>query len=179
MTVTVRARSGLAILRSTAAAVTLLVVAAAGCAVGARAPAATPDLRASLPAASATTQRIVLRFDRGAVAATLADTSAGREFAALLPLTVDLHDPMGQAKAGRLPTPIHHTGAASVTDPEVGGLYYVPGSGMLAIFYDDLGQAVPPPGLVRLGAVDDDLDTIAAAGNRTRVRIDLTDRTNT
>jgi hypothetical protein len=34
----------------------------------------------------------------------------------------------------------------------------------LAIFYDDLGQTVPPPGLIRLGAVDADLALLAAAG---------------
>ena len=38
----------------------------------------------------------------------------------------------------------------------------------MAVFYDDLGQTVPPPGLVRLGAVDGGLDAIAAAGNRVR-----------
>ena len=37
---------------------------------------------------------------------------------------------------------------------------------MLAVFYDDLGQTVPRPGLVRLGAVDSDLTAVAAAGNR-------------
>jgi hypothetical protein len=121
----------------------------------------------------------VLRFDHGVVTATLDDTAAARGFAALLPLTLDLHDPMGQAKAGRLPAPIDHAGAEAVTDPDSGGIYVVPGSDMLAIFYDDLGQSVPLPGLVRLGVVDGDLDAILDAGNRIRVRIEQTDRRST
>ena len=47
----------------------------------------------------------------------------------------------------------------------------------MAVFYDDLGQTVPPPGLVRLGTVDGGVDSIADAGNRIRVRIDLADGT--
>ena len=81
---------------------------------------------------------------------------------------------MGQAKSGRLPrrsTPP----ARPRPDPDAGGIYYVPDSQTLAVFYDDLGQTVPPPGLIRLGAVDGDLTPVAAAGNRVRVRIDLAD----
>jgi hypothetical protein len=120
-------------------------------------------------------QRIVVSFDDEVVPATLADTTAGHQFAALLPVTVELRDPMGQAKSGRLPAPIETIGTAPVTDPDAGGIYYAPGAQTLAVFYDDLGQTVPAPGLVRLGAVDSDLASIAAAGNRIRVRVDLAD----
>ena len=50
---------------------------------------------------------------------------------------------------------------------------------MLAVFYDDLSQKVPPPGLTRLGTVDGDLTAIGAAGNRVRVRVELADATCT
>lgn len=50
----------------------------------------------------------------------------------------------------------------------------LPDSQILAVFYDDLGQTVPAPGLIHLGAVDGDLSPVAA-GNRVRVRIDLAD----
>lgn len=116
-------------------------------------------------------QRIVVRFGDEVVPATLADTPAGRQLEELLPLTVELRDPMGQAKSGRLPTAIDTAGSDAVTDPAVGGIYYDPASQTLAVFYDDLGQSVPPPGLVRLGAVDSDLSSIAAAGNRFQARI--------
>jgi hypothetical protein len=40
-------------------------------------------------------------------------------------------------------------------------------------YYDDLGQTVPDPGLVRLGVVDSGLDYLADAGRRFTVRVDL------
>ena len=84
---------------------------------------------------------------------------------------------MGQAKSGRLPSPIDIAGADRVTDPAVGEMYYWPDSATIAIFYDDLGQSVPPPGMVRLGTVDGGVEMIADAGNRVRVRMDLADGT--
>ncbi len=121
--------------------------------------------------------RVVLRFDEEVVAVSLADTPPARQFAAMLPLDLDLRDPMGQAKSGPLPGPIDIAGADTVTDPAVGEMYYWPDSATIAIFYDDLGQSVPPPGMVRLGTVDGGVDMIADAGNRVRVRMDLADGT--
>jgi hypothetical protein len=44
----------------------------------------------------------------------------------------------------------------------------------LAVYYDDLGQSVPPPGLIRLGTVDTGVvDQIAEAGGLFTVRIDV------
>lgn len=117
--------------------------------------------------------RIVLRFGDESAAATLADTPAAREFAAMLPLQLKLHDPMGQAKSGHLPRPIEATGVEPVFDPAVGEIYYSAPSSTFAILYDDLGQTIPAPGLVRLGSVDTGMDRIAEAGNRFTVRIDL------
>ena len=61
----------------------------------------------------------------------------------MLPLPLNLHDPMGQAKSGQLPSPIDVTGAEPVFPPRVGELYYWAPSHTVAIFYDDLGQSVP------------------------------------
>ena len=47
-----------------------------------------------------------------------------------------------------------------------------PRSGVIAVYYDDLGQTVPDPGLVRLGVVDAGLDNLADAGRQFTVRID-------
>jgi hypothetical protein len=116
--------------------------------------------------------RVVLRIGEGVATATLEDTPAAGELAAMLPLTLRLQDPMGQAKSGTLPTPLPLTDDERVTDPEAGGLYYWPPSGALAIFYEDLGQSVPSPGLVRLGSVDAGLDVVASAGNRFTLSID-------
>ncbi|MDX3102485.1 hypothetical protein ACIBO5_22430 [Nonomuraea angiospora] len=40
------------------------------------------------------------------------------------------------------------------------------------MYYDDLGQTVPDPGLVRLGVVKTGLDRLAEAGERVTVRIE-------
>ena len=91
----------------------------------------------------------------------------------MLPLQLNLHDPMGQAKSGPLPRTLDATGVEPVFDPTIGGIYYSAHSSTFAIFYDDLGQSIPDPGLVRLGSVDTGMDRIAEAGNRFTVRIDL------
>jgi hypothetical protein len=67
----------------------------------------------------------VVRFDHAVVPATLADTGPGRQFAALLPLTLELRDAMGQAKSGPLPARIDATGSGRVHDPDAGGIYYL------------------------------------------------------
>ncbi len=95
----------------------------------------------------------------------------------MLPLSLTLHDPMGQAKSGRLPYRIDASAAQRVNDPELAGIYYWPPTGDIAIFYDDLGQSVPPPGMVRLGSVDRGLDKIASAGNQFTVWINVADPT--
>ncbi|HET7477070.1 MAG TPA: cyclophilin-like fold protein [Dermatophilaceae bacterium] len=110
---------------------------------------------------------------------TLDDTAPARAFAAMLPLRLTMHDPMGQAKSGQLPATIAVTGADRVVDPSVGLLYYWAPGNAVAIFYDDLGQTVPPPGLVRLGVVDSGAASIGKGGNRIPVRIELADRTGT
>lgn len=138
-----------------------------------------PATVASTPDHGATAGRVLLRVPNGLATITLDDTTAARAFAATMPLGLTLHDPMGQAKSGPLPSPVDVTGAEPVSDPRVGELYYWAPSNTVAIFYDDLGQTVPPPGLVRLGVVDSGLASISAAGNRFPVRFELADRTVT
>jgi hypothetical protein len=136
-------------------------------------PAASSAPSVTQPAAdSSGGMRVVLRMSDGTATATLTDTAAAREFAALLPVQLILRDPMGQAKSGRLPRPLAVAGADRVIDPDAAGLYYWPPSGDIGIFYDDLGQTVPAPGMVRLGTVTSGLPTIASAGNRFTVSIE-------
>jgi hypothetical protein len=116
--------------------------------------------------------RIELRIGDEVATATLAGTPAARDLVAMLPLQLELGDPMGQAKSGRLPGPLDLTGAEPVFDPVVGELYYWAPSDTFAIFYEDFGQSIPDPGLVRVGAVDSGMDRIAGAGNDFTVRID-------
>jgi hypothetical protein len=147
-----------------------------GCSVaGPAAGLDSPNLPVTPTSTSSDSVRVLLQFGDETATATLADTPAARELAAMLPLELDLRDPMGQAKSGPLPRPLDVSAADPVFDPAVGQIYYSAPSRTFAVFYTDLGQSVPEPGLVRLGAVDTDLERIADAGNRFTVRIDLAD----
>ncbi|MET8993089.1 cyclophilin-like fold protein [Nonomuraea wenchangensis] len=157
----------------------LLTAALAGLLTGCSLPAdpqatgpMTPPASSPGMASAASGMPVVLRFGDHAVTATLTDTTMSRQFTAMLPLTVQLTDAWGQAKAGPLPRPLTAGGGAPVHDPTVGGIYFWPVSGMIAVYYDDLGQTVPDPGLVRLGVVQDGLDDLSRAGSRLTVRIE-------
>ena len=130
---------------------------------------------APMPANAMGRERVELVVDGHIATATLADTPAAHQFAATLPVELELRDSFGQAKSGALPYALDVGDASRVFDPADGGVYYWPDGGYLAVFNDDLGQHVPPPGLVHLGVVDSGLDAIASAGNRIMVRIDLVD----
>jgi hypothetical protein len=125
----------------------------------------------SLPAAEGSTSAVAT--------ATLDDTPAAREFSAMLPLRLHLHDPMGHARSGQLPWGINVSDADRVLDPSAGEIYYWPPSGHIGIFYVDLDQTVSTPGLVPLGTVSSGLDELVSAGNRFTVWVDRADGTGT
>jgi hypothetical protein len=119
--------------------------------------------------------RIRLIIGDDVATATLEDDAAARDFAAMLPMTIDLHDLFGREKAGRLPRELSIDGARREFDYEVGEIaYWSPGND-IAIFYADDGQAIPQPGLVRLGTVATGLEVIAAAGNDFELTIEPLD----
>jgi hypothetical protein len=124
-----------------------------------------PTSATAVPTEEAGSVRITLTVGDEVATATLADTPAGHQLAAMLPITVDLQDPFGQAKSGPLPHPIDVAGTAREFHPITGGVYYWSDGDQLAVFYDALGQAVPPPGLIRLGNVDTGLEAFASAGD--------------
>jgi hypothetical protein len=133
------------------------------------APAATPSSEPTsgeaVPTDPAGVVRIRLIIGDDVATATLEDTAAARDFAAMLPMTIDMHDLFGREKPGRLPRQLSIDRARREFDYQVGELaYWSPGND-IAIFYADDGQAIPQPGLVRLGTIDTGLDVIAAAGN--------------
>jgi hypothetical protein len=116
---------------------------------------------------------VELRFGDQVATATLSDTPEARRLAVMLPATVELKDVWAQAKSGRLPRPLTIEGSKPVHDPVAGGIYFWPQSGVIAIYYADLGQAVPDPGLICLGGVDTGLDDLAGAGRTVTVRLEL------
>jgi hypothetical protein len=147
-----------------------------GCSTGSDSTTSTAVVRASSSTAVtpdvAPGMRVVLRFGDQNIAATLEETAASRELVAELPLAVEFRDAWGQAKAGRLPHAVPVDGAARTLKPTVGGIYYWPDTAALAVYYDDLGQSVPPPGLIHVGTIDTGIDDIADAGRQVTVLID-------
>jgi hypothetical protein len=143
-----------------------------GCSVGTGTtdPAATVTVSSSTSTVHAA--RVVLQFGDHTVPVTLADTATSRDFAARLPLRLQVSDAWGQAKSARLSHPLTVDGTASTLKPSRGGVYYWPGTASLAVYYDDLGQNVPPPGLIRVGTVEAGLDDIADAGGQISARVE-------
>jgi hypothetical protein len=165
--------------RCAASAVLAAAVGIAGCTSGHGSIAAIPAASAPVVTPSVTPgPRVVLRFGDQAVDATLTDTPASRQFAAMLPLTVQLKDVWQQAKSGRLPQTLTANGGTPVHDPTPGDIYFWPQTEVIVVYYADLGQAVPDPGLIRLGVIDNGLDTLTNAGRRVTIRIDLATTTS-
>jgi hypothetical protein len=129
---------------------------------------AAPSAAASIPGSGdrvGTAVRIELVAGGEVATATLDDTRQARAFAATLPITVDMEDPFGQAKTGRLPRALALDHAERSRRYAAGDLSYWSPSASIAVVYDVLGRSVPPPGLVRLGTVQTGLRAIASAGN--------------
>ncbi|MEU7871745.1 cyclophilin-like fold protein [Dactylosporangium sp. NPDC049140] len=161
MTTTVRPRRSR---RAAAWLAAALLTVAAGCSTPARPATPPPDAAAGIA--------VLLHVGGRTAPAVLADTPPARQLAAMLPVTVDLRDVWGQAKAGPLPGALTAEGTVPVHDPAPGGIYFWAETDVIAIYYDDLGQAVPDPGLIRLGTVGPGLDAIAEAGRHLTVRIE-------
>lgn len=103
------------------------------------------------------------------LSATLDDTPAGRDFAALLPLELSLSDYNATEKVADLPRALDTTDAPRGYAPRAGDItHYAPWQN-LAIFYRSFRSA---PGLVRLGAFDGPIDALLKDG-ATSIRIEL------
>ena len=137
-----------------------LVGVLAGCSVaGPAAGLDSPNPPVTPTSTSTGSVRIVLRFGNETAAATLADTPAAREFAAMLPLELDLRDPMGQAKSGPLPRPLDVSGTEPVFDPAVGPDLLLRSQQHVRRSSTPISaRSIPDPGLIRLGTVDAGLD---------------------
>ena len=112
-----------------------------------------------------TAVRLELAIGNSVATATLADSTAARDFASMLPLTVSMHDLFGREKPGELPRPLELEGTTREYDYEVGEIAYWSPDRDLVIFYADDGQKIPAPGLVRLGIITSGLDVIGSAGD--------------
>ncbi len=103
--------------------------------------------------------------------ATLEDTPAGRDFAALLPLELSLSDYNATEKVADLPRKLDTTGAPSSYAPKAGDITYYAPWGNLAIFYKPFRTSA---GLVRLGYFNGPIDALQKDG-AIPVRIEVAD----
>ena len=117
--------------------------------------------------------QIRLTVDGQTATATLNDAPSARDFASLLPLTLNMQDLFGREKPGQLPRPLA-AGEGQATY-QVGDLGYWAPSHDLAIFYANDGETIPSPGIVIIGRIDSGLDIIADAGGAFQLTIESLD----
>ena len=105
--------------------------------------------------------KIRMDVDGQAVLATLNDTAAARDFAALLPLSLTLTDYARIERIADLPRKLSIEGAPAGVAPDPGDLTYYAPWGNLAIFVEGRDYA---RGLVRLGRVESGLPALRRSG---------------
>lgn len=110
---------------------------------------------------------LIIRGER--LSATLDDTIAARDFAALLPLELTLDDYHGIEKIVDLPRKLDTSDAPTSYKPEAGDITYYAPWGNLAIFYKPFRDSA---GLVRLGSFDGSLSALFNDGQQ-RIRFEI------
>ena len=101
--------------------------------------------------------RITVTLAGKVLTATLEDSPAGRDFAALLPLTLTLTDYHGMEKVADLPRKLETTGAPPKLAAKAGDLMLYAPWGNLAIFYKPIPST---SGLVKLGSFDGSIEPL-------------------
>ncbi|MFH9059679.1 cyclophilin-like fold protein [Streptomyces coeruleorubidus] len=131
-------------------------------------PRQTPTAQApAAPSDRNTAMTIRLTVDGHAVDATLNGSAAARDFAALLPLTLDLSDFHGKERVADLPRRLDTSGAPDAAEGKAGDLAYYAPWGNLAIYYRDGGSR--DAGLVVLGHLADGATERFATADRVTI----------
>ena len=118
--------------------------------------------------------RIRLTARETVLTATLDDNATARDFASLLPLTLQMDDLFKREKYGRLPRPLT-AGGEPLSSYEIGNIaYWSPGPD-IAVFYDHDGQSIPDPGIVILGQIDSGADAFKTYDSTVDVTIEAID----
>lgn len=98
------------------------------------------------------------------VSATLNDSEAARDLAAMLPLSIQMRDHLRREKTGRIPRPLSERTQGSPTY-EKGDLGYWRPGGNFVIFYRHDGLTIPSPGIVLLGKIDSGAEVFDVPGS--------------
>lgn len=145
-----------------------VLLAAVACSAGTP-PSPAPQASATTLAptiGSSTTMNIRLTADGRVVDATLNDTAAARDFAALLPLTLNLSDFHETERISDLPRRLSTAGAPQSAEPKAGDLAFYAPWGNLAIYYRDAPRA---DGVVVLGRLADGGAAVLATAGRVTI----------
>ena len=106
--------------------------------------------------------------------ATLDDNATARDFASLLPLTLQMDDLFKREKYGRLPRPLT-AGGEPRSSYEIGNIVYWSPGPDIAIFYAHDGESIPVPGIVILGDIDSGADAFKKYDGTVEVTIEAAD----
>ncbi|MBM9912183.1 MULTISPECIES: cyclophilin-like fold protein [Stenotrophomonas] len=105
--------------------------------------------------------KIRLIINDQTLSATLADSVPARDFAAQLPITLQLEDYAATEKIAQLPHRLNIAGEPDGITPVAGDIAFYAPWGNLAIFHRPFGYS---KGLVRLGRIEGDLQALRAEG---------------
>lgn len=105
--------------------------------------------------------KIRLIINDQTLSATLEDSIPGREFAAQLPLTLQLEDYAATEKIAQLPRRLSVAGEPEGITPEAGDIAFYAPWGNLAIFHKPFGYS---KGLIRLGRIEGGLQVLRTEG---------------
>ncbi|MET7619624.1 cyclophilin-like fold protein [Streptomyces sp. NPDC005408] len=101
--------------------------------------------------------RIRLTAGETVLDAALDDNATARDFASLLPLTLQKNDLFKREKYGPLPRSLA-AGGEPRSSYRIGHIVYWSPGPDTAVFYDHEGQFIPDPGIVVLGEIDSGAD---------------------
>jgi hypothetical protein len=121
-----------------------------------------------------THMRIRLTAGETVLNTTLEDNATARDFASLLPLTLQMNDLLKREKYGHLPRSLA-AGGKPQSSYEIGNIIYWSPGPDIAIFYDHDGQSIPAPGIVILGEIDSGADALKKYDGTVDVTIEAID----
>jgi len=120
--------------------------------------------REAAPQEARAMTNVTITIDGQVLTATLNDSTAAKDFAALLPLTLTLTDYAATEKISDLPRSLSRAGAPAGTQPSAGDIAYYAPWGNLAIFHRDFRYS---DGLISLGRIDGGVEMLQRPGPMT------------
>src|SRR6266516_5741658 len=94
--------------------------------------------------------RLRLKVPGRTITGTLIDSETARDFVSLLPLTLTMNDLFRREKFGHLPRAISSGGQRTHTYAVGDIAYWSPGPDV-AVYYREVGVAMPSPGIIVIG----------------------------